>query len=267
MLTIEEKELIMSFPLNYTENALSKAEKKLAGEASDDTRHTLIGNSWHIGVISLLLQPLCEGLNLCPRREVQEVVDLLRPGSARSIGGLLFRPDLNRQVPFKRLEPVADEERTLVTKLALQVSCKGSDILLKSCSEPLPSTHRFRTSIPARLWRWKTVCGWRWKGFDSTESEHINKLEMRAVYTAIKWRLFKQKISQCRCLHLVDSMVSLQILNKGRTSSRKLRALSKRIGALLVAGRLLLILAYVHTSQNPADRPSRAPRKRKWSSK
>ena len=195
MLSIEEKELIMNFPLNYTENALSKAEKKKAGVEADDVRHTLIGNSWHIGVIALLLQPLCAKLRLCPPRAVQEVVDLLRPGTARSLGGLIFRPDLNRQVPFRRLQPVQDEEQTLVRKLALQVSCKGSDILLKSCSEPLPSTHRFRTSIPARLWRWKTICGWRWKGFDSTEEEHINKLEMRAVYTAIKWRLFKQKVS------------------------------------------------------------------------
>ena len=154
-----------------------------------------------------------------------------------------------------------------MSKLALQVSCKGSDVLLKSCTEPLPSTHRFRTSIPARLWRWKTVCGWRWKGYDTTEAEHINKLEMRAIYTAIKWRLFKQKIAHQRCLHLVDSMVSLQILNKGRSSSRKLKALTKRIAALLVSGRMLLILAYVHTSQNPADRPSRAPLKRKWSSR
>ena len=183
----------MNFPLNYTENALSKAEKKKAGPEADDVRHTLIGNSWHIGVIALLLQPLCSKLGLCPPWTVQEVVDLLRPGTARSLGGLIFRPDLNRQIPFRRLQPAEDEDKTLVGKLALQVSCKGSDVLLKSCSEPLPSTHHFRTSIPARLWRWKTTCGWRWKGFDSTEDEHINKLEMRAVYTAIKWRLFKQK--------------------------------------------------------------------------
>ena len=267
MLSIEEKELIMNFPLGYTESALSKAERKLKGVEADDTRHTLIGNSWQVGVISLLLQPLCAKLGLCPSRGVQEVADLLRPGTARLLGGLLFRPDFNRQVPFKQLQPVENEEPFLVSKLALQVSRKGSDVLLKSRTEPLPSTHRFRTSIPARLWRWKTVCGWRWKGYDTTEAEHINKLEMRAVYTAIKWRLFKQKIAHHRCLRLVDSMVSLQILNKGRSSSRKLKALTKRIAALLVSGRMLLILAYVHTSQNPADRPSRAPVKRKWSSR
>ena len=87
----------MNFPLGYTENALSKAERKQGGAEADDVRHTLIGNSWQVGVIALLLQSLCAKLKLCPPRSVQEVVDLLRPGTARSLGGLLFRPDFNRQ--------------------------------------------------------------------------------------------------------------------------------------------------------------------------
>ena len=97
MLAVEEKELIMNFPLQYTENALSKAERKQGGQEVDDTRQTLLGNSWQVGVISLLLQPLCAKLGLCPTRSVQEVIDLLRPGTARTVGGLLFRPDFNRQ--------------------------------------------------------------------------------------------------------------------------------------------------------------------------
>jgi hypothetical protein len=60
-------------------------------------------------------------------------------------------------------------------------------------------------------------------------------------------------------------MVSLQLLNKGRTSSRKLRHVCKKISALLLAGNVLLILAYTNTKTNPADAPSRGHLKRKWS--
>lgn len=42
--------------------------------------------------------------------------------------------------------------------------------------------HRLRASIPANLWRRRAICGWRWHG----SPEHINSLELRAVWTALK---------------------------------------------------------------------------------
>ena len=264
MLAIEEKEVLMGFPLEYTAHAWKKGDRKTDPNGADDARHTLVGNAWNVFVIAALVQPLLEKLELCQHRSLQEIVDLLTPGAATQLGGLLFRPSFARPAPFQRQEPDPEAELRLVTKLSHQVSAKGTDVMLKSSTEALPRAHRFRTSLPARLWKWKTICGWKWKPFERNSEEHINKLEMRAVYTSVKWRLFKQKIAGKRFLHLVDSMVSLQVLNKGRSSSRKLRVLTKKMTALLIAGRLLLLLAYTHTSQNPADRPSRASTKRKW---
>jgi hypothetical protein len=65
---------------------------------------------------------------------------------------------------------------------------------------------------------------------------------------------------------LVDSMVSLQILNKGRSSSHKLRLVCKKIASLLIASRIFEVLSYIESSRNPADRPSRKPQKRNWGS-
>ena len=59
-------------------------------------------------------------------------------------------------------------------------------------------------------------------------------------------------------------MVSLQIINKGRSSSYKFRRLTKRFASLLLISGITVVLAYTDTHQNPADKPSRRPFRRKW---
>lgn len=100
---------------------------------------------------------------------------------------------------------------------------------------------------------------------EGTIPDHLYLPEVRAIETCLKWRLFKQRVPVKKCLHLVDSMVSLQVLNKGHSSSHKLRALTKRVAALLISGRIALVLAYTHAFRSPADKPSRVCLKRKWS--
>ena len=219
MLSIEEKEAIMGFPMGHTEHCWNKTDRKQDPVGYDDMRHTLIGNAWSVFVVAVLLQGLCETLSLSENRTVQEVTNLLRPGASSSLNGLLFRPPHQRPTPFQTQEQDPNLSLDLVKKLAHQVSAKGTDVMLKSTTEALPRADRFRTSLPARLWKWRTICGWKWKPFTRDTEEHINKLELRAVYTAVKWRLFKARTPGTRCLHLVDSMVSLQVLNKGRSSS------------------------------------------------
>ena len=183
--------------------------------------------------------------------------------STESLSGFLFRPAMGNRMPFRTSTDSLEQRRTLVENLCHLVSSKGSDVLLTAGTEPLPSTHRFRTSIPRGLWHWAKICGWRWQHHTP---EHINKLELKAVYTSLKWRVARQRLRNSKMLHLVDSMVSLQVLNKGRSSSHKLRRITKKCCALLIASRLFLVLAYIDTKQNPADRPSRRPTKRKWAS-
>jgi hypothetical protein len=196
---------------------------------------------------------------------MQEVMNLLRPGNAPDLAGRLLRPTLEHPQPFAAVVSNRDDELELVRKLSHLVSAKGTDVMLTAETEVLPRAHRLRNSLTPKLWRWKTICGWRWRPTENLHPEHINKLEMRAIYTSLKWRLFRQRVPGQRVFHLVDSMVSLQLLNKGRTSSRKLRHVCKKISALLLAGNVLLILAYTNTKTNPADAPSRGHLKRKWS--
>lgn len=260
-LLIQEKEVIMGFPKDFTLHASPKTVRKSQSTHADDVRMTLIGNSWNVAVVSLLLHDLLVSLKLISPISVQQIVDALRPGAAADLSGILFRPGLAARQPFAEIGATGEQELRLANNLCHLVSSKGSDILLNASTEPLPHADRFRTTIPASLWRWSTVCGWEWQ---NPTHQHINKLEIKAVYTGLKWRIARQHLRHTKIIHLVDSMVSLQILNKGRSSSRKLKVITRKICALLISSRLFLVLAYVNTGTNPADRPSRRPVKKKW---
>ena len=85
---------------------------------------------------------------------------------------------------------------------------------------------------------------------------HINRLELVGVDLAVRWRL-RAKSRTRRCLHLVDSQVALAILTRGRTSSARLTPAVRRIYSRLLASGLSITFAYVRSSLNPADEPSR----------
>ena len=151
-------------------------------------------------------------------------------------------------------------EYDLVSKLLNLVSLKGEDIMVQASTEETLRYHRLRASLPASLWTWRTVMGWPWKG----SPEHINVLELRAVLTSLRWRIIKKHAIRSKFVHMIDSLVCLHSLSRGRSSSRKLRRTMSRVNALLLASGSHAVWAYVHTGDNPADRPSRRPVKKKW---
>ena len=138
-------------------------------------------------------------------------------------------------------------------KLAGLASQKGEDLMLQAPTEHVVRHQRLRVSIPARLWRWKTLGSWPWK----TSGDHINLLELRAIWTSLRWRIERKRSHHQRFLHLTDSAVCLNALVRGRSSSRRLRPVLSRINALILASHVHPIWGFVSSSQNPADRPSR----------
>ena len=243
----------MGFPRNYTVHCMPKQQQ--GSEAHEDERKSLIGNSWNVTVVVWLLSQLGHLLGLCRAKSPQEAVEATRPGAATTVGGVLQRQAMRR---IKRTG--SEGEYELVSKLLNMVSLKGEDIMIQAPSEETLRYHRLRASLPSALWKWKTVMGWPWKG----SPEHINVLEMRAVLTSLRWRIVKKKALRTKFVHLVDSLVCLHSLSRGRSSSRKLRRTMSRINALLLASGSHGVWAYVHTKENPADAPSRRPVKKKW---
>lgn len=117
--------------------------------------------------------------------------------------------------------------------------------------------YRLRASVPSQLWKWQIVSGWQWKD----TQEHINAFELRAILTSLRWRIEREQHCGVRLLHLTDSLVCLHCLTRGRSSSRKLRRTLSRINALVLAANVQPLWGYIHTDQNPADKPSRWGRK------
>ena len=253
---ITEREVIMGFPKDYTLACLPKKDQDTQRHV--DFRLTLIGNSWNVTVVAWLLSQLGFLLGLNGQLSVGDVVARTSPGCSQSLQTYLQRP----QLTVHRKPRATGQALQLVKRLLTLVSVKGEDIMIQHASEDLVKYHRLRASIPAKLWQWKTTASWKWTG----SPEHINVLEMRAVLTALRWRLERHKVVHSKFVHLIDSMVTLHALSRGRSSSRKLRRTLLRINALLLATKSQSVWAYVHTKQNPADAPSRRPQKRKWSS-
>ena len=246
---IKEKEAIMGFPTGYTEPCLPKGQQQ--GESYLDVRHTLIGNSWHVPVITWLLMELFQPLGFTSIDSLTKVIRATSPGGSSEFASFLRRLPLK---PQKHLDEKPGE-LALAKKLVNFISVKGEDLLLQSSTENTVKYHRLRTSVPARLWRWKVICGWAWQH----THHHINNLELQATLATLQWRLQKKHHHGCRFLHLTDSLVTLHSLTRGRSSSRKLRAVLSKINALLLAADVRPIWGYVSTHQNPADRPSRRP--------
>ena len=247
MPSIEEKEFLMGFPVNYTASAAPKGKR--GTKEYLDLRHTLIGNSWSVPVVTWLLGQLAGLLGLRDAPSPYDIIHSLRPAGQQLLQSRLFRPPLRPD----RSRSTSGDSSLLAQKMANLVSIKGEDVLLNTPTSQMVKYHRYRASVPSRLWKWKIVTGWSWRG----QPEHINCLEMRAILTSIKWRICHHHHLSTRFLHLTDSLVALHCLSRGRSSSRKLRRVVCRINALLLGGSAQALWGYVHTDQNPADKPSR----------
>lgn len=243
--SVEEREAILGFPVGFTKQCMKKAAHGSANHS--DCRLTLLGNSWSVPVIAWLLGFLFHRLGLIAARPIKQRVEELTPGQSPTLQGLLIRP------PIHGGTSTLDCSEILVKKRCGLTSQKGEDILLQHHSDIPVKYHRLRMSLPAKLWRWRAVAGWTW----NDNSEHINVLELRATLRAIKWRVERLHQLDVRCLHLVDSLVVLHSLTRGRSSSRKMRRTLMRVNSYLLASGLHPLWGYVDTHQNPADRPSR----------
>ena len=245
----------------YTAMCCNKALRKSCPQDVQNMRLSLLGNAKSVPCVAILVAALLTKYSLIPPTTVQTIVDRCTPVMADDLPSFLLR------LPPKGVGPSLlkfDRERqiSLVSKVCSLVSNKGADVLLLAGTEPTPSFHRLRTSIPSRLWAWRTVCAWKWR----RSHEQINSLEVQALLTSFRWRVVRSLDNNCKALRLIDSMVALHICNKGRSSSRKLRSVMYRLAAWLLVSGLVPFLAYVASQENPADRPSRAlpGRVKKW---
>ncbi|CAE7703138.1 Tnks2 [Symbiodinium sp. CCMP2592] len=251
-----ERERAMGYPVGYTLNSMPKGEAKQNKTVHDNIRLSLLGNSWNVAVIGFLLIHVLAPLELCLVRTLDALLATLYRDLPLQGDCLLSWHSLGRV--YRSDSPCAE---ALAQKLMTLMSAKGEDVMLQISADARVQ-QKYRNSIPAGLWVWQEICGWKWP---DAPHDHINKLELRALYTSLRWRVLRRHETRIRCLHLTDSMVCLHLLRRGRSSSRKLQSLLYRVSSLLLATGLHPFVAYVSTDTNPADRPSRRARvRKKW---
>ena len=87
-----------------------------------------------------------------------------------------------------------------------------------------------RQSAPAAWWEWEKVFAYTWQSND-----HINSLELRSLVHSVEWRASHLHEFSFRIFHLTDSYVAMSVVSKGRSSSKMLKPLLRRLAAVLMA--------------------------------
>ncbi|CAK0874453.1 unnamed protein product [Prorocentrum cordatum] len=100
--------------------------------------------------------------------------------------------------------------------------------------------------------RWKEVARWRWE-----EKEHINLLEMRTGVAAARHSARTRASWGKRHLRITDSMVCLGGFSKGRSASRPILILCRRMAALDLGRGMREYWRWVPSDRNHSDGPSR----------
>lgn len=258
-----EREVLMGFLPGHT-----YVRAKHGVQANQDVRCSAVGNSFHTGVVSAILRQglvhLYPGLYLpTPTQMAESYFERLSKTQKEVFVWRGEKASLeDSETWLDRLEQQSDAvvrpmslkmgaESALVLRLLDHLSYRGTDVHVDTLSFYRPDRLP-KASIDSRMWTWKIAKGWKWH-----KPAHINVLELEAVYHAVKWRARSLRVVRKRFLHLVDSLVVLGVVSKGRTSSKRLFPCLHRLNILLLALHAFPVLGWVLTDLNPADEPSR----------
>ena len=107
------------------------------------------------------------------------------------------------------------------------------------------AVNHLATTLP-----WEVHKSWKFK-----RSSHINLLEISSVLGLVEDLL--RRGQSIRVVSLIDSYVSRGALGKGRSASRAISCLFRRIGSSLAAGGIYLTTPFCPTRLNIADDPTR----------
>ena len=127
---------------------------------------------------------------------------------------------------------------------------RGTDVCLSH--QTLLDPSRQVVPYPAFAWKWKTSQSYSWR-----QSQHINALEFTALLNYIRDIVSRPEVHSSRLFHVLDSRVSSCIVAKGRSSSRLLNRLCRRLAAFSLAADLYIMPLWTISKWNFSDAASR----------
>eukprot|EP00435_Cladocopium_sp_Y103_P054778 s889_g18.t1 len=272
------RETLMGFAHGHTLRLDRELFKKTNLAEAEDIRQAALGNSFHTGTLASLLGAILFHKGFLPSVKSPKdlMTDLVAEAHQRKQQPQRFAdPPSGDEGPAEELseqgwededllqlqeEPQEDLDdarvhgklmSALVGQFLRKVELRGSDIRLDANVIYKPGTCP-RCSIDPRKWKWKHGRAFRWKA-----PAHINLLELRAALAAIQWRGRRRKYHSVRTLILLDSQAALAVLTKGRSSSKAVNRILRRVCALTLALNTYLLGGWIDTAENPADEASR----------
>jgi len=246
--TAEMREVLMGYDRDYTHAVWSAGNRRANPLGFELARCSLLGNTFHAGVVAWLLGHLMAEWDILARPAlVSEVADPCRPAG---LG--------HRAVPMgqetMQLEDLGNDAELLLQLVRFyfgRQSHRGGEV--SWLGEVGAGSAQVPKAIDPREWLWYDAISTKWKIL----GEHINTLECRALILALRWRFRQSTNVHSKFLHLVDSRVTSGMVAKGRTSSWTLRRTLGKVNALLLAAHSSMVLGFCRTHLNPADSPSR----------
>ena len=142
--------------------------------------------------------------------------------------------------------------KALVLGLLRRADHRGTDVRIDLQLPFRPDAWPRTPNCPQR-WHWKVILSFPWK----RPGAHINELELRALFTLLRGLARSSGNVGMRFAVLVDSLVVLGIAAKGRSCSRRLNSILRRLNAHVLASGFYVFFGYVASDANPADVPSR----------
>ena len=251
LLKPDEKELLLGYGWQHTELSCSASTIKRSPKNYEDIRNSLLGDSFSIYSFVIPGVALCK--KFLPRLSYRHLC--LRMGMSPGFrAGLRMVAEVRRGLNYGTLsvEGARESPQSLNRFLLRRVNHTGSDVRVTTGEILCPRAYP-RQSVDPAWWEWQILFHTLWQ-----KQEHINCLEMRSILLAVKFYIFHLKESNVRLFHVTDSYVSMSIIGKGRTSSKKIGWVLRQLNALLLLFNLYLIVGHVESTRNPTDGASRA---------
>lgn len=252
LLSADEKELLLGYGYNHTAICWPASKIKQNKVGYSDARHSYLGDSFSMYSFAIMAVACCQ--QWLPRLPFELLAQRMgmAPGfraPIRCLAPLARKLQYGTQLhKFSDLSAPAEQMNRIFLR---QTNRTGSDIRIITgeilAPKPFP-----RESVSAQWWKWKDGFKVRWQSHS-----HINVLELEAILLAVKHQISHFKTCDSRIFHLSDSYVCISVVSKGRSSSKQLQRVLKKLAAHLLIHGLQLVIAHVDSNENPTDRASR----------
>ena len=248
LMSASERELLHGMGFDHTSLCLNANDIKRDPVYFEDLRKSLLGDSFNCISFAYFAALACH--RYIPMVSFEMIWN--RAGLAPGFVSPLFcEASLERRLKYGgEIQP--QKVSSLHRALLRRVNHTGSDVRVSTGAVTNPRAFP-RQSAPAAWWLWEKVFAYKWQSND-----HINSLELRALVHAIEWRTTHLQEVSLRAFYLTDSYVAMSVVSKGRSSSKMLKPLLRRLAAVLLAFDLYLVVSHVESSENPTDAASRS---------